>query len=101
MTKYVVMLIAAPFFAIAGALVDGFVVAHLWRWFVVPTFALPPLAMWQAAGLGLLAGWLSYQSAQRKDDRSGLEMAVEVIYALTLRPLAYLAIGWVILGVLR
>jgi hypothetical protein len=44
------------------AFFDGFAVVLLWGWFVTPVFrAAPALGIWQAAGLSLLAGFVTAQ----------------------------------------
>lgn len=73
----------------------------LWRWFVVPVFALPPLALWQAAGLKLVAGAIWWSSGRRrgKDDDDLAEFSRIALLTL-LYPVFVLALGYVIRGLL-
>ena len=42
-----------------GATVNGYVLVTLWKWFMVPTFKLPPLTTVQALGMALLISYLT------------------------------------------
>ena len=49
----VAVYIAAVFMIITSALLAGYVICHLWAWFVCP-LGLPPLSLAHAIGLDLL-----------------------------------------------
>lgn len=55
LTMVAAMLGLAALYAIWG----GYVLTCLWGWFVVPTFALPPLTLAQAIGVSLIVGYLT------------------------------------------
>jgi len=57
LTMVAAMLGLAALYAIWG----GYVLTCLWGWFVVPTFALPPLTLAQAIGVSLIVGYLTNQ----------------------------------------
>jgi hypothetical protein len=39
---------------------SGFALMLLWEWFVVPTFDVPPLALWQAIGLSITVVFVTF-----------------------------------------
>jgi hypothetical protein len=69
---------------------SAYVLTVLWGWFVEPTFGVDPLSVPYAAGLGVLASFLTHQA--REHDHS----AAESIGIAVLHPLFALAFGWVI-----
>jgi len=48
----------------------GYVASHLWLWFVVPVFGLPPLSIATAAGLGLVVQVLRPSHGPKDDGRT-------------------------------
>ena len=71
----------------------GWVAMHLWAWFVVPTFAVPPLSFLAACGLGLLGRLLErgpLPSQNRMDTRG------QILVGVVGWPLLALLFGWAI-----
>lgn len=65
----VVGTVALFLFLVAYSLLAwGFALTHLWRWFVVPVFHAPALAMWQAVGLLVVASCFKDHSGPRGKD---------------------------------
>lgn len=82
-----------------GAMWAGYVLMILWGWFVVPTFALPPLALAPAIGLALVAGYLTHQytpKAAKPEDDGKWDETVRATAHMLLRPASTLLIGWVV-----
>ncbi len=48
------LLLAFPVLAAASSFVKGWAFSALWRWFMVPTFGVPVLGVWLAAGLAAM-----------------------------------------------
>lgn len=65
---YALTMIAAMLgLAAIDAIWSGYVLTCLWGWFVVPTFALPPLTLAQAIGVSLIVGYLTHQYLPKQD----------------------------------
>lgn len=76
-----------------AALWNGYVLTVLWRWFVVPTFGVAPLMLWQAIGLTMIVGYLTHQYTSADKDGDGLKGLAMLI----LKPLFALFFGWLTL----
>ena len=55
--------------AVIDAIWSGYVLTCLWGWFVVPTFALPPLTLAQAIGVSLIVGYLTNKYLPKQDNQ--------------------------------
>jgi hypothetical protein len=84
--KFLVLLAAAPL----AVMWSAYVLTVLWGWFVMPVFGMAPLGMAYAAGLGVLASFLTHQA--HSHDRS----AADSIAIAIGHPLFALGFGWVI-----
>ena len=72
------------------ALLDGWAMAVMWRWFVVPIFHIQALGVAPCCGLVVLAALLTHQDSKRSVEGWAL-------YALyVVRPLMLLGIGWIV-----
>lgn len=69
----------------------GYVASLLWAWFVVPTFALPFISAYQAAGIGLVVSLFSHWPDN--DDNLSWEWVLAVLVKLGFYPLMVLALG--------
>lgn len=76
--------------------VDGWVITVLWRWFVMPTFGLAPLAFVPAMGLSLF--WAQMHPADIATIITNGETADALTVLLTGigRALILLALGWAV-----
>jgi hypothetical protein len=96
-------LFASLAFLVINPLLGGYLLAHIWAWFVVPVFALPLLPTPHAIGLwvfaGVFLGWnniplLVNMNARCKklDDelRSLVISAVGTVYLITMLGICYL-----------
>ena len=84
----IVALICIPI----SVFVNGWTLSVLWAWFAVPIFLLPPLTIFQAAGVSVVVGFLVYvpTSPVESDKDKILKMAEYV----AVRPALYLAVGY-------
>jgi len=84
-------LIGALALAPVNAILDGWAIATIWRWFIVQAFGVPTLSMPQAIGLGLMVRYLTYRYTG-KDDR---ETSDQIVAALAV-PVLYVLLGWTV-----
>lgn len=90
-----VMLVTAPL----TALLNGYALATLWRWFVIPQFHLPALSIGCAIGFSIFVRLITYQSdASYSDlDKSDVERMINAVIAAFLLPSLSLGFGWIVL----
>lgn len=75
---------------IGGTILSGVVFMHLWLWFVVPVFKVPPLNIPQAIGLMTCIRFMLHRI--RKIDASSTETAEKQIADAIARNILYPAI---------
>ena len=84
---------------LAGAsIVQGFVLAQMWAWFVVPLFHLPALSVAAAIGLALTVGMVTRNSEPEDKDKSTAERLITSLIKAFLAPVITLAMGWIVKG---
>lgn len=82
-------------FMIVSPLVNGYVLATMWRWIVSPTFGLPTLSIPAAWGLMLVAALFQPTAQATKSDKPFSEVVIHG-YALLIAKLAIsLPLAWV------
>ncbi len=80
----------------------GFVASRLWGWFIVPTFGMPPVGTWVAAGcilfVNLLRGWKEPRLADVEDIDDERVLAHRLKWALkvSMTYLMFLGIGYAV-----
>lgn len=74
----------------------GITVAMLWNWFVVTIFGLPQLTLWEAYGVALLVGALTYQNTTSNNDEEDAWLPVVRHY---IQCALYVATGWIVYSV--
>ena len=84
----------------ASTLLSGFVLATLWAWFIVPTLKVGALTTLQAAGIALVARFLTFKidtqelmNEKSEDKWKGPATQVAVLFVY---PLLALFSGWII-----
>ena len=83
--------------AVYGCFVQGFVISHLWDWFIVPTFGLKPLLIREALGLGLVTSYLTYQiQSKPKSPKGEIWDTTPDVLTTLLHPWMALLIGWIV-----
>lgn len=93
--------IATPIFylyAIVNCLIDGWVLANLWQWFIVPQFGLDPLPIANAIGLSLFVGSMTHQTFPNVEEKKTTKMdkVWRYLQSIVLKPLIFLSLGWII-----
>lgn len=78
------------------SLLNGWVLSILWGWFVVPTLHLPPLTLFPAIGIALVAAFLIYVPSIEHPNDTMRKTIARVIGLTFGRSFSYLAFGWVI-----
>lgn len=83
---------------VIAAILNGWALATLWLWFVVPLFGLPALTVPYAVGLGLIVNFLTYQDTNnKKEGQEVFDAVITAIAVLVSRPLFAVLFGWVVL----
>ena len=77
---------------VIATILNGLVISVLWGWFMVPLFGLPPLAIAQAIGVGLVVALLTHQ-AQPYQQGNQDNMGLLIIFA---KPAMFLLMGWIV-----
>jgi len=81
---------------IATTIWRGFVITHLWAWFVVSTFGLAPLTIVQAIGLSLIVAFLTFQYIHDSDKENFAEKLVGAMVFSFIWPAMCLLIGYIV-----
>lgn len=76
---------------------NGYVLMHLWRWFVVPTLGANELTLPFAVGIALVASYLTHQASITDADVDEVKRVVYSVLMATLRPLFALVVGYLVL----
>lgn len=82
--------------AIVSVIFDGFVLATLWRWFIVTTFNVIPLQIPQALGIALVIKYLTRPIKSEDKTQDKKEQLIKVLVITVLGPLFVLGYGWII-----
>jgi tetrahydromethanopterin S-methyltransferase subunit C len=79
---------------IIGTILNGAVLATLWKWFVVPTFNLPLITINTAIGLSLIVGYMAKQVVEDKTEY--VQKCINECLKAIMVPGFALLIGWII-----
>ena len=84
------------------ALINAFVLATMWGWYIAPYFSVPSLDMIHAFGLAWIVTYLAAPpsplpgSKTLKDNFEGVEHPITTIPAMMfVRPFGALLVGWI------
>jgi len=77
-----------------SAIVNGWVLTHLWHWFMVPIFGLHDLTIAPAIGLGLIVSFLTNKGRIAKKDSRETDWGATIGYLLS--PFVVLFFGYVV-----
>ncbi len=84
---------------LAATLLNGFTLAQLWAWFMVPTFGLPKLSIPAALGLAQVITFFTYRASDDKkadeDDSAMVKFCAQFAH-LAIKCGVFLLIGWII-----
>lgn len=87
-----------PLVLVITYLINGWVLTILWGWFIVPIFHLPALTLIPALGLGIVAGYLTYQTPPDVETvkRGSWERMFVTVGGALIQPLITLVVAWII-----
>lgn len=74
-----------------SAILDGWVLSIIWKWFFVSTLNLPIINVPQAIGIALVVGFLTKETNSKKDNSLG-----EILLLIFFRPFLVLFIAGVV-----
>lgn len=92
-------LLGLPALIAVQAILNGWVLSHLWRWFFVPVLDLPAIGIAQAIGISLVVGYLTHQIPKEttyEANKSKTEKFLEAVLMGVIRPLFALLIGFIV-----
>ena len=78
-----------------GVVVNGWVLSHLWIWFLVP-LGLPVISVAHCIGISMVTSWLTYQYQTSKGEEDGSKVLTNLAIVFIVRPLATLGIGYIV-----
>lgn len=81
-------LMLAIIVTIAAFCFDGFALATMWQWFIVPMLGLPTISIASAIGVGIMLGFVR---GHRLSDGEGKALTFSL-----LRPWVMLLIAWLV-----
>lgn len=79
---------------VPNSLWSGFVISKLWAWFIVPTFAVPPLSIIAAIGVFLVVSAFhpsKFKKAKKDDEQ--IQTFIEATVFNLLWPAIFLGVG--------
>jgi uncharacterized membrane protein len=86
----VMTLVVAVIFIAAQMLLNGYVLATVWAWHVVPVFHAPELSIQHAIGLAMMATLVTFRA------RAGKPSIADIIEYAFVHPLLVLLIAYVV-----
>lgn len=88
------VLLLIPTMLVVSYIIRGFVLSHLWTWFIVPLFHVASLDIIHAIGLSMVVGYLTQSVSFAKQDDSTSAIARLVI--ILSGPFVTLLFGWIV-----
>lgn len=80
-----------------SSILSGYVLSIFWAWFVSPIFGIENISIPEAIGISLIISYLTRQTNQcAKEDKELNERIIELFATALAKPLAALAMGWII-----
>jgi hypothetical protein len=87
---------ATLFVLLYAQLLNGFALATLWAWFVVPTFQCVSLSIPAAIGISTVVGYLTHQVGTTKKDEKYEDLLARAFGHATAKPVVALSFGFVV-----
>lgn len=84
--------IGVPLLMAYAVIVEGFVLMHMWDWFLSEPFGLPRLGLFHAAGISGIVGLMAHQF---RSEGTGKDTKREFGYLL-LNPWARFLVAWLV-----
>lgn len=84
---------------VIGVIVNGWALATLWGWFVVPVFGLPVLTIGQAVGISCVTSFLFPKQTNQDDGKKKetWENIFNLLSVTVLQPLFAVFVVWIVL----
>lgn len=82
-----------------SAIVNGYVLAVLWGWFIIPVFHVPSITLFQSIGLAITASFLldRLKTEKSEDTEDSIPLYIgRAIGYMMMRPMLTLSFGWLI-----
>ena len=90
------LLALSAIWLVVGAVLRGWVISIMWKWFIVTAFGLPALSVVAAIGVSLVVSTMTYQYIYTEDNRSDSTKIAGALGVTIGAPLLILAMGWVV-----
>jgi cadmium resistance protein CadD (predicted permease) len=83
---------------VLSSLVGGYTLSVLWEWFIVTTFGLTPLNIWQAIGVSSVVSFLTHEASSQDTSKysSYGEWLIAATATVIARSVIYLVIGGIV-----
>jgi len=88
MTTLIYLILIIP-----KAILHGWILSLLWKWFFVPTFGLPGLRLVEAIGISIVIGFFLFRSDHREEKKEKLMQNTANSF---FTPFVFLGIGWIV-----
>ena len=89
---------AVILFIIFSTIINGYTFSVLWDWFIVSTFGMPELTIFQSIGLAIVVGFLTYKEDKTNKVKEAKDVLIEGFSTIISKALMYLAIGFVVVN---
>jgi len=80
-----------------SAIFRGFAFTYAWKWFIIPTFHVPPIDIATAIGFALIVGFFKPDKAEKDKPKQNIpELWIEAIARTVFEPVIFLFLGWIV-----
>lgn len=91
----VLAIIGMPALIFFSAVLNGWALSILWKWFIASTFEIRQITISQAIGISLIITYLTRSFSEKQEDKREHPFLSNVLTAF-LKPLVSLGIGWIV-----
>lgn len=91
---FVLAIFGTPAILFFDAVLSGWAISILWKWFIFPVFDLRIISIPEAIGISLIIAHLTHQTPTNKDGRD--HPFLSSILTSMLKPLCAVCIGWIV-----
>lgn len=92
---FILALIGGTAIGVFSSILNGWVLTHLWYWFVYP-LGVRPLGLAQAIGFAMIVRYLTHQNVATPPDEKGLYGIVCALLRAFVSPILMLIIGAIV-----
>lgn len=82
-----------------SAILNGWALATLWAWFIIPVFEqAPQLSLVQAIGIGMIVEFITSKPKfdQESRDKDSIQLIVNAFGRVVLNPCMTVLLGWIL-----